>query len=103
MAIRFRRRIKLLPGVTMNVGKTAASVSFGVRGAHTTVGPTGTRTTAGIPGTGLSATHLAGTAESGAQRVAQDEKPRSLLWGAVKLFLVAWIAATVIVMVLHHS
>ena len=53
MGFRFWRRMKILPGVTLNISKSGASLSFGVRGAKYTVGPKGTRTTFGIPGTGL--------------------------------------------------
>jgi len=58
MGFRFRRSIRLLPGIRINIGKRGASVSMGVRGAHITVGSTGTRTTVGVPGTGLSYTKL---------------------------------------------
>lgn len=55
MPIRFQRRIRILPGLTLNVGKTGVSLSAGVRGAHITFGPgRDTRTSIGIPGTGLS-------------------------------------------------
>jgi hypothetical protein len=54
MGFRFRRSIKLLPGVRVNLSGGGASVSVGPRGFHYTVGPKGTRVTAGIPGTGLS-------------------------------------------------
>lgn len=54
MGFRFRRSIKLLPGVRLNLSGSGASVSLGPRGLHYTVGPKGTRVTAGIPGTGLS-------------------------------------------------
>jgi len=54
--LRFRRRFRVAPGVTFNLGKKTASMSFGVRGAHYTVGTRGTRSTVGIPGTGLSYT-----------------------------------------------
>ena len=37
----------------MNLSKSGASLSFGVRGAHYTVGSRGRRVTVGIPGTGL--------------------------------------------------
>ena len=56
MGWRFQKRIKLLPGVTMNLGKTGGSFSFGPRGAKVTVGKDGIRKTFGIPGTGLSYT-----------------------------------------------
>jgi Protein of unknown function (DUF4236) len=59
---RFRRSIKLLPGVRWNIGKKSTSLSFGVRGAQYTVGTSGSRTTVGIPGTGLSYTETSGRA-----------------------------------------
>jgi hypothetical protein len=58
MGFRFRRSIKILPGIRLNFGKRGISTSLGVRGAHVTYGPTGTRTTVGLPGSGLSYTHL---------------------------------------------
>ena len=54
MGWRFHKRIKLFPGVTMNLGKNGSSFSFGPRGAKVTVGKNGVRKTIGIPGTGLS-------------------------------------------------
>jgi tetratricopeptide (TPR) repeat protein len=53
MAFRFWRRIKIAPGVTLNLSKSGGSVSFGPRGAKFTVGPRSKRATVGIPGTGL--------------------------------------------------
>jgi hypothetical protein len=58
MGFRFRRSVKLLPGIRLNFGKRGISTSIGVRGAHVTFGPSGTRTTVGLPGSGLSYTHL---------------------------------------------
>jgi hypothetical protein len=58
MGFRFRRSIKVLPGVRLNFGKRGISTSIGVRGAHVTFGNSGTRTTVGLPGSGLSYTHL---------------------------------------------
>src|SRR4051812_20007455 len=54
MGFRFRRSIKILSGLRINLSGSGASVSVGPRGFHYTVGPKGTRVTAGIPGTGLS-------------------------------------------------
>lgn len=53
MSFRFWRRIRIAPGVTLNLSKSTASVSFGPRGAKYTVSPRGNRVTAGLPGTGL--------------------------------------------------
>jgi tetratricopeptide (TPR) repeat protein len=51
---RFRRSIKLGPGVRLNVGKTGIGVSAGVRGARRTFHSSGRETSSvGIPGTGL--------------------------------------------------
>jgi len=58
MSFRFQRRIKIMPGVTLNVGKRGVSTSIGRRGAHITFGQNGVRTTVGIPGTGISYTSL---------------------------------------------
>jgi Protein of unknown function (DUF4236) len=58
MGFRFRRSVKILPGIRLNFGKRGVSTSIGVRGAHVTVGRAGTRTTVGLPGSGLSYTHL---------------------------------------------
>ncbi len=57
MGWRFRKSIKILPGVKVNIGKEGfSSVSIGTRGAHITMGKNGTNLSAGIPGTGLSYT-----------------------------------------------
>jgi hypothetical protein len=55
MGFRFRRKIRILPGVSVNVGRSGVtSVSTGVRGFTVNWGKKGTRTTTGVPGTGLS-------------------------------------------------
>lgn len=53
MSLRFWRRVRLAPGVTLNLSKSTASLSVGPRGAKYTVSPRGNRSTVGIPGTGL--------------------------------------------------
>ena len=53
MRFRFYKRIRIAPGLFINLGKRGASVSVGPRGAKMTVGPNGTRTSVGIPGTGI--------------------------------------------------
>ena len=54
MGFRFFKRIKILPGVYINVGKSGPSLSLGPRGIKTTVGRKGIRQSFGLPGTGLS-------------------------------------------------
>jgi hypothetical protein len=51
--IRFWKRIKIFPGVYLNIGKKGISISFGPRGVKYTVGTKGKRISAGIPGTGI--------------------------------------------------
>ena len=54
MALRFRKSIKLAPGIRMNLSGSGASFSFGGRGASVTVGNRGPFLNTGIPGTGIS-------------------------------------------------
>jgi len=53
LSFRFWRRIRLAPGVTLNLSKSMASLSLGPRGAKYTISPHGNRMTAGLTGTGL--------------------------------------------------
>jgi len=54
MSLRFRRSMKLMPGVRLNFNKDSIGLSLGVKGAHYTMNSKGRRTiSAGIPGTGL--------------------------------------------------
>jgi hypothetical protein len=53
-SFRFRRTIKLAPGVRLNVNKRSVGISAGVRGVRASVNTDGQSTrSAGIPGTGL--------------------------------------------------
>lgn len=55
MGFRFRKSIKLAPGVRINLTKKGvSSLSVGRRGATVNVGKKGTRGTVGIPGSGMS-------------------------------------------------
>lgn len=63
MSFRFWRRIKVAPGITLNLSKRGPSVSFGPRGAKLTLGSSGARATAGIPGTGLFYTRRIGSSK----------------------------------------
>lgn len=54
MGLRFSKRIRIMPGVRLNLGLRGASLSLGPRGASVTVGKRGVHAHVGIPGTGLS-------------------------------------------------
>lgn len=56
MPLRFNKRISLGKFFKVNLGKSGASFSVGIPGAHFTTGTSGNRVTVGIPGTGLSYT-----------------------------------------------
>lgn len=53
MGFRFRRSIKILPGVRVNLSKSGISTSR-VPGATVNIGTRGTKATVGLPGTGFS-------------------------------------------------
>lgn len=57
MSFRFRKRIRILPGLWLNVSKSGVSTSIGGKGVTVNVGEHGTSTTVGVPGTGLSYSH----------------------------------------------
>jgi len=54
MGFRFRRRLRIMPGLSLNISKSGISTSIGGRGATFNISKHGTRTTVGLPGTGLS-------------------------------------------------
>ncbi len=57
MSLRFRRSIRIAPGVRLNLGLHGAGLSVGPRGLHVGVNRRGMYTSAGIPGTGIYAVH----------------------------------------------
>lgn len=54
MSFRFQRRIKILPGLRLNVSKTGISWTVGTRGASVTAREGKLTGNVGVPGTGLS-------------------------------------------------
>ena len=65
MPFRFRRSIRIAPGLRLNIGKRGLSTPLGRRGARVTVGRN-TRATVSAPGTGLSYTVIWGARLLGA-------------------------------------
>ena len=53
MGLRYRKRVKIAPGIYINISKSGLSTTIGSRGASVNVGKNGTYINAGIPGTGL--------------------------------------------------
>lgn len=100
MGIRFRKSVKVAPGVRLNIGKKSASISVGGKGFHTSVSTTGRRTnTVGIPGTGISYVSTSGGKQSKATHHTEShQKPATartykvcgvIMWiiGILALFL----------------
>ncbi len=77
MGWRFRRSVKLLPGIKVNFGKKSASVTVGGRLARKTYSTTGRQTTSySVPGTGLYyTTSTGGRTKRSERRSAPPPKP----------------------------
>lgn len=54
MGWRFSKRIKIFPGVSLNISKSGVSLTLGGKGLSVNIGSKHTTTTASLPGTGLS-------------------------------------------------
>ncbi|KGK42768.1 hypothetical protein LH51_04410 [Nitrincola sp. A-D6] len=54
MSFRFQRRIKIAPGLNLNISKSGVGVSAGIKGATVSAGKRGLYGNLGLPGTGLS-------------------------------------------------
>lgn len=87
MGFRFRKRIKLAPGVHLNIGKKGlSSVSLGGNGLTVNTGSGKTTTTMGIPGTGLSYSTSAGPA-AGSQAGSFANRAVTWLWIPIIAFV----------------
>lgn len=91
--VRLFRRMRVAPGIRLNLSKSGPSVSLGVRGAHLTFGRRGVTKTVGLPGTGLFYTSPAGhhtgvhtaaafapSADAGGGSVPRHRATGCLLW-----------------------
>ena len=87
MGFRLFRRIRIAPGLSVNLSKGGLSLSGGVRGARVTVGRRGVRRTVGLPGTGVSYTETSGG--SGADSGAQTQGGGGVGCGTILLALLA--------------
>jgi hypothetical protein len=54
MGLRFRKSVKIFPGVRLNFSKSGISITIGPRGASVSIGKRGVYANVGIPGTGIS-------------------------------------------------
>lgn len=54
MGFRFHRRIRILPGIHLNLSKSGVGLSLGAPPFTVSIGPRGVRETASLPGAGIS-------------------------------------------------
>ena len=85
MSFRFRRTVRILPGLRLNFSKSGVSTSAGKRGANVTVGQGQTRTTVGAPGTGLSY-----TTATGRKRTPQQTRPLNVIVAMIFFAGLVW-------------
>jgi hypothetical protein len=90
MGFRFRRTVRLLPGLRLNLSKSGVSASVGTRGAWLTFGRNGRRVTVGLPGTGISYTTTSSAHEH--QSPATPPTRSSAGWLSVLLIMLAMAA-----------
>lgn len=75
MALRFRKSIKIMPGVRLNLSKSGVSTTLGGRGASVNVGKRGVYANAGLSGTGLSMRQRLDTPKTKARAAAPPPAP----------------------------
>lgn len=73
MALKFRRRQKLFPGVYLNFSKGGISTTIGIKGLSVNLGKSGTYLNTGIPGTGIYDRKKLGKSQSGKTQNSKDE------------------------------
>jgi hypothetical protein len=90
VGFRFRRTVRVLPGIKINLNKHDASLSVGGRGAHVTLRPNHKpRATVGIPGSGLSYTQ--------GGEIDRPETPTSVDSGVSSVPWWAWALAVAVI------
>jgi hypothetical protein len=97
-SFRFYRRVKIFPGLSVNISKSGPSLSVGMRGAHVTVGRSGVRKTVGIPGTGIYYTSYKGY-HTGFHS-AHQESPLGPQQQAVQDRKAEWIIAAIVLAII---
>lgn len=79
MGFRFRKSIKIAPGVRLNLGKKSIGISAGVKGARVSVNSSGRVTkSVGIPGTGISyvkTSKIGGSGSGGGKEPPSSQPP----------------------------
>ena len=94
VSLRFRRRVRLFPGVCLNLGLHGAGLSVGPRGFHVGMNRRGMYTSAGIPGTGIYAVHHFRSSPEEHPMVAGDARGVALgILAAGSILAMLWLLA----------
>lgn len=93
MGFRFRKSVKIAPGVRINLGTRGSSLSVGRRGATVNFGKKGTKVTVGIPGSGISYSETI-------QKNTTNSKQTSSTGGFIALLFIVWLLYSVFS---HHN
>lgn len=99
MGLRFRKSIKIIPGVRLNVGLRRASLSVGGRGLTYNIGSKGSRVTVGIPGSGLS--YSSSVAHQSPASLLANSMPARRRYSATPFVIAAFLLALVYIAI--HS
>lgn len=100
MALRFRKRIRIAPGVHINLSKTGVSTTLGPRGASINIGKKGAYLNAGIPGTGIYARERIAGPKKTSQQAMKEQLPQIAPPVEKSKKLIEWAIAAVIVAVI---
>jgi Protein of unknown function (DUF4236) len=92
---RFFRRVRIIPGLRMNLSKSGVSLSVGRRSSWYTIGPRGRRATLGLPPTGLFWTQTIARRQLGAERTPRGanwiELPAAIAITVILIYCAAWL------------
>lgn len=77
MGFRFRRTLKILPGLRLNLSRSGVSATAGVRGASVTLGKKGAYANVGLPGSGLSYRSKIGSGIEGGSEAQPGDESRA--------------------------
>jgi len=97
MAIGFRKRVKIAPGVNLNFSKKGVSATIGGKGASINVGKKGVYANASIPGTGIYSRNKIVGRSGNSKKKSKDDTLDESLQMPFALFLVAIIIVVFLV------
>lgn len=99
MGLRFRKSVKIAPGLKLNFNKKSVGITAGTKGAHYTVNSKGKRTASvGIPGSGVSY-----TSSSGGGKTARSNSSNKSGGGCLSVLLGMSLALVIIAFIITYA